>query len=163
MADDLYQRYEFTFIIPLLTLSQEQMLANTLGGRVEERKGLQLLTLTAEGMRAATTAITLVDQLVVEGVRPERTHPDLVSRQDIADRAGVTRQAVGQWVRGVRQASTPFPVPYNSVAGGIWFWGDVLAWLRPQGYGQDTGLRYPTLDEHIRIDRHIAINHKVTG
>ena len=102
----------------------------------------------------------MVAQLVAAGVRTHRPHPEQVSRQDIADRAGVTRQAVGQWVRGVRQAATPFPIPYNSVAGGIWFWGDALDWLRRQGYSQATGLRYPTLDEHIRIDRHIAINHK---
>lgn len=163
VAEDLYHRYEFTFIVQMLTVSQEQAIEESLGGRVEDRRGLQLLTLTSEGMRAATTAITVVDQLVAAGVRPRRTHPDLVSRQDIADRAGVTRQAVGQWVRGVRQAATPFPIPYNSVAGGIWFWGDVLDWLRRQGYSQDTGLRYPTLDEHIRIDRHIAINHKTAG
>lgn len=104
MAEDLYHRYEFTFIVQMLTVSQEQAIEESLGGRVEDRRGLQLLTLTSEGMRAATTAITVVDQLVAAGVRPQRTHPDLVSRQDIADRAGVTRQAVGQWVRGVRQA-----------------------------------------------------------
>ncbi|KAB2584926.1 hypothetical protein BS297_12960, partial [Rhodococcus erythropolis] len=107
MAEDLYHRYEFTFIVQMLTVSQEQAIEESLGGKVEDRRGLQLLTLTSEGMRAATTAITVVDQLVAAGVRPQRTHPDLVSRQDIADRAGVTRQAVGQWVRGVRQAATP--------------------------------------------------------
>ena len=88
MAEDLYHRYEFTFIVQMLTVSQEQAIEESLGGRVEDRRGLQLLTLTSEGMRAATTAITVVDQLVAAGVRPQRTHPDLVSRQDIADRAG---------------------------------------------------------------------------
>ncbi len=45
-------------------------------------------------------------------------------------------------------------------SGGIWLWGDVYAWLRQHDYGRDTGLLYPTLDEHVRIDRHIVMNHR---
>ena len=160
VQDSLYHRFEFTFIVPLLTVSREAALAQEFAGRVADRGGLQLLTGSAEGMRCATAGMSLVDQLVGQGVRPLRTHPDLVTRQDIADRAGVTRQAVGQWVRGVRQRGTPFPVPFNTVSGGIWLWGDVYAWLRHHDYGGDTGLRYPTLDEHVRIDRHIVMNHR---
>ncbi|QKT11483.1 helix-turn-helix transcriptional regulator [Rhodococcus sp. W8901] len=158
--DTLYHRFEFSFIVPLLTLSREATIAEEFGGRVDDRSGLQLLTVTTEGMRCATAGMSLVDQLAARGVRPLRTHPDLVTRQDVADRAGVTRQAVGQWVRGVRQKGTPFPVPFNTVSGGIWLWGDVYAWLRHHDYGRDTGLRYPTLDEHVRIDRHIVMNHR---
>ena len=160
MHDTLYHRFEFSFIVPLLTFSREATVMDEFGGRIEDRSGLQLLTVTTEGMRCATAGMSLVDQLAGRGVRPLRTHPDLVTRQDVADRAGVTRQAVGQWVRGVRQKGTPFPVPFNTVSGGIWLWGDVYAWLRQHDYGPDTGLRYPTRDEHVRIDRHIAMNHR---
>lgn len=163
MHVDLYHRYEFTFLVPLLTVSREHTLAADLGSRAHEANGLQLLTMTAEGMRAVTTAADVVERLTAHGVRPHRTHPDLVTRQDIADRAGVTRQAVGQWVRGERHRTAPFPVPFNTVSGGVWLWGDVYGWLRERDYGRDTGLRYPTLDEHIRIDRHIAMDRGEPG
>ncbi|QBJ98413.1 hypothetical protein ERC79_22620 [Rhodococcus sp. ABRD24] len=160
MQDGLYHHFEFAFIVPLLTVSRETVVEDEFGARVVDRGGLDLLTVASEGMRCATTGMSLVDQLVARGVRPVRTHPDLVTRQDIADRAGVTRQAVGQWVRGVRQRGTPFPAPFNTVSGGIWLWGDVYAWLRRHDYGADTGLQYPTLDDHVRIDRHIVMNHR---
>lgn len=160
VQDSLYHRFEFTFIVPLLTVSREAAIADEFDVTVRDQGGLQLLTVTAEGMRCATAGMSLVDQLVAHGVTPARTHPDLVTRQDVADRAGVTRQAVGQWVRGVRQRGTPFPPPFNTVSGGIWLWGDVYAWLRQHDYGRDTGLLYPTLDEHVRIDRHIVMNHR---
>ncbi|WP_137725862.1 hypothetical protein [Prescottella subtropica] len=160
MTASLYHRYEFTFIVPLLTTSREAVVTEDFDARLHDHAGIQLLTVVTEGMRCATAGMSLVDQLVAGGVRPTRTHPDLVTRQDIADRAGVTRQAVGQWVRGVRQRGTPFPAPFNTVSGGIWLWGDVYAWLRSRDYGRDTGLLYPTLDEHVRIDRHIVMNHR---
>ncbi|MGC0364062.1 transcriptional regulator with XRE-family HTH domain [Rhodococcus sp. 27YEA15] len=159
--EDIYHRFEFTFIVELATTSREESVIRDWPARFLDRGGLRLLTVEADGMRAPTTAITVVDGLTDLGIVIDRTHPDLVTRQDIADRVGMTRQAVGQWVRGVRQAATPFPAPYNTVSGGIWFWGDVAVWLARHGYRTGTGERsamhFPTLDEHIRIDRYIAL------
>ncbi|XGU20204.1 hypothetical protein ACETU7_04030 [Rhodococcus sp. 3Y1] len=162
MAEDLYHRYEFTFIVQMLTVSQEQAIEESLGGRVEDRRGLQLLTLTSEGMRAATTAITVVDQLVAAGVRPQRTSRSGVTSGHCRPCGG---DAASCRAVGARGPAGGYALPDSVQLGcrGIWFWGDVLDWLRRQGYSQDTGLRYPTLDEHIRIDRHIAINHKTVG
>lgn len=65
------------------------------------------------------------------GITIRRYLPDLVTRKDIAARAKVTTQAVGNYVRGER--GTDFPAPYYDVASGVWLWGEVLPWLRGQG------------------------------
>lgn len=59
-----------------------------------------------------------------------RLDRDLVSTSDIAERVGRTRQAVGQWVTGVRGPGG-FPAPQGVVGDGIrvWDWASVHAWL----------------------------------
>lgn len=160
MDDELYRRYEYSFLVALLSPPRERSLAATLEFRTELRNGLFILTTTAPAMSASTAGRDLADLLAEVGVKVTRTHPDFVARQDIADRAGVTRQAVGQWVRGGRQRRTPFPDPINAVANGIWLWGDVHAWLRHHDYGSETGRHYPTLEDHVRVDRYIEMNHR---
>ena len=69
---------------------------------------------------------------VVAGASVTRAHPDLVTTTAIADRVGVSRQAVHQWVTG--RASTQFPEPYAVLEPEgkpvkVWRWGDVTPWL----------------------------------
>lgn len=59
---------------------------------------------------------------------------DLVSVQEIAERAGVKPDTVHKW----RARHDDFPVPFGEVAGSVpvWLWPDVKAWLdipRPPG------------------------------
>lgn len=163
MDDDLFRRYEYTFLVSLMmTGKQERRLASVLGFRTEQRNGLFLLTATATAMSASSAGRDLADLLAEHSVTITRTHPDFVARQDIADRAGVTRQAVGQWIRGDRQRRTPFPDPINAVANGIWLWGDIYCWLREHHYGTETVQHYPTLEDHVRVDRYIEMNHRDT-
>lgn len=59
---------------------------------------------------------------------------DLVSVQEIAERAGVQPDTVHKW----RARHPDFPKPFSEVAGSIpvWIWQDVKAWLeipRPPG------------------------------
>lgn len=89
------------------------------------------------------------------GLPPVKTYPDLVSRQDIADRLDVSRQAVGNWVRGDRQQANPFPAPVHMVAGSIWLWGDIVAWLRRTGRECDE-LEFPTMLDHALLDALLA-------
>ncbi|MFC8528401.1 hypothetical protein [Nocardia sp. NPDC057227] len=118
---------------------------------VQSHSGLTLATVTADGAEVLAAALNAAHILAVCGLRPVRSHPDLVTRQDIAERAEVTRQAVGNWVRGERLRTDPFPVPANLVGGGVWLWGDVVAWLRRQGHETDD-LEFPSLSDHTRID-----------
>ena len=52
---------------------------------------------------------------------------DLVSVQEIADRAGVKPDTVHKW----RSRHDDFPAPFGEVAGSVpvWLWPDVKNWL----------------------------------
>jgi hypothetical protein len=118
---------------------------------------LTLITTLVNAANAVEAGVAAARAIDASGIRVQRTYQDLVSRQDVADRLNVTRQAVGNWVRGDRHDETPFPAPASLVAGGAWLWGDVAAWARSQGY--DLGdADYPTLKDHARLDLLIA-NH----
>lgn len=63
--------------------------------------------------------------------------PQLVALGDIADRVGISSEAVRLWAAGKRRARTPFPAPTGRVSTGrtvmkIWSWPDVLTWLREE-------------------------------
>lgn len=66
------------------------------------------------------------------GCSPRGIDIDLATRSDIAARLGVTRQAAANWVSG-RRGSDQFPTSYNPVAGGVWLWGEVVAWAIRHG------------------------------
>lgn len=98
-----------------------------------------LLTVWMDGTSALAAARAAVAKLSRLGIIVVRLYEDLVTRQDIADRANTSRQAVGQWIRGERRAGSErsFPDPYNAVGGGIWLWADVNAWLSQFGESDD--------------------------
>lgn len=82
---------------------------------------------------AVRSAVRLVEH-VVDGSRATGVDLDLVAATDIARRAGVSRQAVNQWV-----ADGGFPSPLGHVAGGtrVWAWSAVVPWLQPRGRALD--------------------------
>lgn len=63
---------------------------------------------------------------------------DLVAATDIAQRVGVSRQAVGHWVASDGSGSA-FPAALGHVAGGtrVWAWSAVVPWLRDRGKALD--------------------------
>ncbi|MFC6011796.1 hypothetical protein [Nocardia lasii] len=118
---------------------------------VERHGGLTLITVTVAGPAAFAAGVEAVRVLKAAGIAVIRTYADLVTRQDIADRAQVTRQAVGNWVRGERSGSQPFPAPTNLAAGGLWLWRDVNEWLAARGLRHDATEK-PTLRTLARLD-----------
>ncbi|USI92886.1 hypothetical protein [Rhodococcus pyridinivorans] len=146
--------FELIFVIPDLTGPGDDRIAlveEHLDVVVESHSGLTLATVTAEGADAVIAARTAAAVLSACGLPPVRSYPDMVTRQDIADRAEVSRQAVGNWVRGERVQSDPFPTPMNLVGGGVWLWGDIVAWLRRRGHDIED-MAFPSLADHSRID-----------
>lgn len=146
--------FELIFVTPDLAGPGDDrvaMVEEHLDVVVESHSGLTLATVTAEGADAVTAALSAAAVLSACGLSPVRSYPDMVTRQDIADRADVSRQAVGNWVRGERMQSDPFPTPVNLVGGGVWLWGDVVAWLRRHGHDIED-LKFPSIAEHARID-----------
>lgn len=123
---------------------------------VSSGDGLTVITVLAPGPAAVAAGFTAAATIELSGIHVYRSYQDLVSRQDIADRADVTRQAVGNWVRGDRRSGASFPAPVSRVAGGAWLWGDVVAWLRGGGRSIDGDIEYPSLVDHNRIDLLLA-------
>ncbi len=109
------------------------------------------VTLSAEGRDSREAALTSAGTLTRLGVHVRRLSEDLVTRSDIAERVGKTPQAVGNWVRGERQAADPFPAPYNYVAGGVWLWGEVNEWLA-RTHGPADDIAYPTRDDYSAVN-----------
>ena len=63
-----------------------------------------------------------------------RVEPDpLVSASDIAERAGITRQAVSLYANGERGDGFPTPVVGISGSRPLWSWSAVAAWLHAAG------------------------------
>lgn len=122
-----------------------------------ERHGdLCLATISAEAASAYSAAVEGVRHLVAAGFAVRRSYPDLVNRAEVAERLGVTRQAVGNWIRGERQSAVVFPSAVHLAAGGLWLWGDVIDWCRASGCEiTDGDLHYPSIDDHAAIDSYI--------
>ncbi len=121
------------------------------------------MTVSAEGSSAFEAAQSAVANLEQLGVHVQHTSEDLVTRRDIAERLGLTAQAVGLWVRGERHAEDPFPESFNSVAGGVWLWGDVTAWAHRHGLDVEQDVHFPSREDHARIDAWLADrDHRLT-
>ncbi|WP_421787128.1 helix-turn-helix transcriptional regulator [Hyphobacterium sp.] len=70
------------------------------------------------------------------GAVPERVEPDnLVSLSDIAQRAGLTRQAISNYAsgKGPRAAGFPRPVARITSESPLWDWAEMAAWLAAKG------------------------------
>lgn len=151
--------FEIAFVIPEFTDAFDPRVS-----RVEEAMevvasshgGLSIATVIATGGDAVAAGRAASATLSSCGLPPQRTYPDLVSRQDIADRLEVSRQAVGNWVRGERHQSLPFPGPVHRVAGGVWLWGDVADRLRRTGRNVADDLYFPTIEDHAQLDSLLA-------
>lgn len=81
----------------------------------------------AEADRAAARIET-----ALPGAQVVRVQPDLVTMSGIADRVGVSRQAVRLWVTG--EATPAFPAPFavlepQAKPVKVWRWADVTPWL----------------------------------
>lgn len=137
--------YELIFITRPLTEDQEFTLLDKLDCIVGRRHdGLSFVTTWVAGDDAETAANYAHALLVAAGVAVQRMEFDLAGRSELAHRLGVTRQAIGNYVRGERRLGAPFPAMFSDVAGGVWLWGDVVDWYRNQGLDDPRpGIGYP--------------------
>jgi hypothetical protein len=145
----MYTEHELILLVEALTPEQEDLIYDEYDALIATHGSTTRLTVTVEG-RLLDGAHRLLGFLDAVGVHVQRFVEDFVSRADIADRAGVSRQAVGLWVRGERHAA--FPEAYAPVAGGIWLFREVDEWLRsnvPSYDGPELG--YPSRDDHVAL------------
>ena len=93
-----------------------------------------LHTVSTDPVTEALTAARAITA-TLPGAHVTGVDPQLVALGDIADRLGISSEAVRLWAAGKRRAGTPFPEPTGQVSAGrtvmkIWSWPDVLTWLR---------------------------------
>lgn len=136
-----------------------EYLLDAFDGVVSMHSGLTLAALSCPGRSAFDAAVRAAGDLDNRGVHVLRLHEDLVTRAEIARRAGVTPQNVGQWIRGERQSG--FPAPHNAAAGGLWLWHDVNSWLGTIGRGD--GMRHPAAHECARINGYLVTTRPLSG
>jgi predicted XRE-type DNA-binding protein len=116
----------------------------------EDHGGQPYITITADGADCVSAAKAMTTQLQLLGMIVQRLEEDLANRNEIAERLGVTRQAVSNWVRG--QRGSDFPAPTNDVAGGVWLWGDVARWAETHGSYDTNGMNYPFRADYDRVN-----------
>ncbi len=142
--------FELQFELEPIPEDVEDAIAGAFDCLIASHSGVTTVTLSAQGPTCVAAALDAADALRRLGAHPVRLVDDVVSRGEIARRAGVTPQAVGQWIRGERHAGSPFPPPYVLAGGGLWLWGEVVAALAQRGVVVDAGVRYPSrLDSQL--------------
>lgn len=120
------------------------------------RDGISMMTVYIEdGQDVVATVIEATRKLSnkVPGVSALRVHPDLVAASNIAERVGVSREAVRKWTQDKRK---PFPLHFGTVGKDmrVWRWVDVTAWLL-DAKGIADGGSLPTVEEIAHIDSYI--------
>lgn len=158
--------YEFMFVVDELRDAQIDQLVDDLEASVATHHDMTLVTVSASAVSAVTAGRSLIHELTSRGVVLHRVYDDLVTRNQIASRAKVTPQTVGNWVRNDRRADAPFPKPHVLGPSLLWRWADVNAWLARTGMEHDDDVAYPTLTDLAEIElvigRSYASTHNVT-
>lgn len=144
-----HHEYELIFEIEPISEEAEMKLLGEVDAFLGGHSGVCLLTVTWDGADALDAAQAAVEGLASYGITVIRAVEDLVSRGEIAQRTGVTRQAVSNWTRGDR--GSDFPVPHVLAGGGLWHWTEVNLWLREHGLQADS-LTLPTISEITHIN-----------
>lgn len=153
------REYELTFEVSQLSEGAEEDLIDETDATVAIVRGSTLVALSATGASALTAATNARLALENAGATVLRCVEDLVTLRTIAERLEVTPQAVGNWVRGERQSGVRFPNPYVFAGGGLWLWGEVLAWVRVISPSiaerAEDDLSHPTRADHAAINGQI--------
>ncbi|GAA5063395.1 XRE family transcriptional regulator [Nocardia callitridis] len=152
--------FEIAFVIEAVEADDpriDQVMETLPGTTISGALGLTVATTLIDAHAAIEAGLHAAKALAAAGLAPVRTYQDLVSRQDIADRLDVSRQAVGNWVRGERQNSWPFPAPITLTSGGAWLWTTVVGWVEATGVADLSESKLPTLADHCALD--VMIRH----
>ena len=149
--------YEVQLVFNPIGEATENRLVDELSVSVEVQAGLWTVVGYVEAVNGAVAILNLTRQLHQLGVNVERANPELVNAATIAERAGVSRQAVTNWTHNT--SNDCFPRPWCVVAGRpVWEWHAVNEWLRARGHNHDD-CAYPTLFEVGQANAEIAYTH----
>ncbi len=98
------------------------------------QKGAMILEFDREATSFSQAVASACHDVRSAGAIVERVEPDhLVSLSDIAERAGITRQAAALYSTGERGRGFPHPVARVTSKTPLWDWVDVATWLHDHG------------------------------
>lgn len=148
--------FELAFELPPIDETIEDRVVEHLDALISGHHGVMTATVTVDAPDCLTAAARARSELARLGAAPVRLVDDVVSRSEIAERAGVTRQAVGLWLSGARQQTLTFPGPLVLSGGGLWLWGELVPVLRAMNIDPDPGIEFPTRRDSAIINGLLA-------
>jgi predicted DNA-binding transcriptional regulator AlpA len=120
--------YELHFVTRPLTTSVEDALIDEFDVSIATHGHLTYVSILSVGEDAFGAAQAAAAALARCGVEVQRLDLDLVNAAAIAERAGVSRAAVTQWM--AKSNGDAFPQEFTHVNGPLWSWAEVNEWLR---------------------------------
>ncbi|MEU0520907.1 helix-turn-helix domain-containing protein [Streptosporangium sp. NPDC006007] len=149
--------YEFRFVVEGVSVDDidvVETLDRELDAMLFRGGGVDLLDIAAEGVDALAAAMKAARgaTMSIPGLRVLRLYRDLVGVPEIAERVGVSRQNVHQWIAGKRHGGvSPFPRSEGTAGRAqVWLWTEVNEWLEQIVRGD--GVNRPTRNEMADID-----------
>jgi hypothetical protein len=110
------------------------------------QKGVIIVEFSREAVSFSKAVSSAYEDVQRAGAKVERVEPDhLVSLSDIAERSGLTRQAISLYTRAERSSGFPNPVARVTSNSPLWDWLEVTEWLHA----------------HARIDREAVVNARI--
>ena len=110
------------------------------------QKGVIIAEFSREAVSFSKAVSSAYEDVSRTGAKVERVEPDhLVSLSDIAERSGLTRQAISLYTRAERSSGFPNPVARVTSNSPLWDWLEVTEWLHA----------------HARIDREAVVNARI--
>jgi len=94
------------------------------------QKGVIIAEFARKAVSFSKAVANAYEDMLKTGVKIERVEPDyLVSLSDIAERSGLTRQAISLYTKAERGSSFPNPVARVTSNSPLWDWLEVTEWL----------------------------------
>lgn len=134
------QTFEFTLVVSGLDPGEEGFEDRLYEAGCDDAlvsivKGSLVLDFAREAKNLTHALVSAIQDVQRAGARVVRVEPDTyVNVSDIAERAGLTRQAVSLMVQGKRgPGNFPLPAMRVSSESPLWDWLEVGRWLRKYG------------------------------
>ncbi len=97
------------------------------------QKGVIIAEFARDALSFSKAVATAYDGMLKTGAKIERVEPDyLVSLSDIAERSGLTRQAISLYTKAKRGSGFPNPIARITSNSPLWDWLEVAKWLHAQ-------------------------------
>ena len=98
------------------------------------QKGVIIAEFHREAVTFSAAIASAYEAMIRAGAKVERIEPDhLVSLSEIAERSGLTRQAISLYTRAERGENFPGPVAKVTSKHPLWDWPEVAEWLFERG------------------------------